>query len=75
MPASIFCTFYSYSLNSLDFVLSEKIEAFILMISVGPFPSLNINLSFDNFQVIDKGDLRDIVRSQSEDHDLSDGLL
>ena len=34
-----------------------------------------INLSFENFQVIDKGDLRDIVRSQSEDHDLSDGLL
>jgi replicative DNA helicase len=34
-----------------------------------------VNLSFDNFEVVDKGDLRDIVRSQSEDHDLSDGLL
>tara|TARA_B100000214_G_scaffold372668_1_gene351352 strand:+ start:11638 stop:13179 length:1542 start_codon:yes stop_codon:yes gene_type:complete len=34
-----------------------------------------INLSFHNFEIIDKGDLRDIVRSQSEDHDLSNDLL
>lgn len=34
-----------------------------------------VNLLIDNFDVVDKGDLRDIVNSQSEDHDLSDGLL
>jgi hypothetical protein len=34
-----------------------------------------INLLINNFDVVDKGDLRDIVNSQSEDHDLSDDLL
>lgn len=34
-----------------------------------------INLCIHNFDVVDKGDLRDIVASQREDHDLEDSLL
>jgi len=34
-----------------------------------------VNLCFNNFEVTDKGDLRDIVNSQREDHELGDGLL
>ena len=34
-----------------------------------------INLTFHNFEITDKGDLRDVVRAQNEDHDLSDNLL